>query len=154
MDAPAGSDKIVLAPAYARQQEEIALALERVWTQGGWTVYVDELFYVTSMLGLAKFIERLLTQGRSKGISVIVGMQRPVHVTRFAISEATHVLTFFLEGRDTKTMAEAASPTIAELGPTLRRHEFAWYYRPERASSNARDYLWRGFAQDLGVAIK
>lgn len=153
MDQP-NAHRLLLSPSYDRQQDEIALALERVWRQGGWTVYIDELFYLTDMLGLSAFVTRLLTQGRSKGISVVVGMQRPVLVTRFAISEATHIISFNLDGRDVKTMSEAASTKFAKVGATLRKHEFAWMYRPNVAEPDERKWLFRGFAQDLGVDVR
>lgn len=84
----------------------------------------------------------LLTQGRSKGISVVTGMQRPVGVTRFAISQASHVLCFSQEGRDLKTVIEATSPRLAGPISQLERYEFVWYNRPTRE-------IWRGKLQDL-----
>ncbi len=141
MDDPRG-ERFVLAPAYRDQQEEVALALERVWTQGGWTVYIDETFYLFEQLRLGPFVERLLTQGRSKKISVICAMQRPVRVTRFAISEATHVIAFYLEGRDRKIMQDAAGERLADIGGQLERYQFGWYHRPTRE-------VWTGRFQDL-----
>lgn len=138
-------DRLVLAPRYQDQAIEIGDALERAWMHGRWTVYIDELFYAIEILKLGPEIERLLTQGRSKKISVVCGMQRPVRVTRFALSESSHVVAFYLEGRDRKTMAESASEQIAQAGASLERYQFAWYYRPTRS-------LWVGRYQDLGVA--
>src|SRR5262249_16894191 len=60
-------DSFTLVPKYETQRREFALALERVWKHGGWTTYVDELFYLSERLHLSEPIERLLTQGRSKG---------------------------------------------------------------------------------------
>lgn len=151
MDSPRNR-KLVLYPSPGSvrvQQEEIALALERVWQHGGWTVYIDELFYVTKMLGLGLMVERLLTQGRSKGISVVCGMQRPTGITRYAISESTHVVSFFLEGRDRKVLGEAGASIVADAGETLGKYEFAWFYRPERASGQPERMLWTGKLQDL-----
>lgn len=121
---------LLLAPPYQRQYPEFAAALERVWQQGGWTTYVDELFYADK-LGLRHHVERLLTQGRSKGISLMVGMQRPVAVTRFALSEARHVLTFRLEGRDAKEIGDATTKAFGALCTSLPSHHFAWYERPQ-----------------------
>lgn len=149
MDDPRNTS-LVLAPSYERQQDEIALALERVWTQGGWTVYADELFYLTKMLGLGLMWERLVTQARSKGVTCVSGMQRPVQVTRFAISESTHVLSFFLEGRDARdTLATAASPVLADACRKLGKFQFAWFYQPAIGSPNLAEKLWVGRLQDL-----
>jgi len=121
----------MLDPKYEHQFAEFHLALEKVWRQGGWTVALDELLYL-DRLGLRKPIERLLTQGRSKGISVLVGMQRPAQVTRFAISESMHVLSFGLEGRDAKELGLATQRWVGDAVAQLGRYEFAWYRRPDR----------------------
>jgi hypothetical protein len=119
-----------LNPRYADQRREFRDALERAWIQGGWTVYGDELFYLSERLRLAEPIERLLTQGRSKGISVALGMQRPARVTRFAISESTHVLSFHLEGRDAKELSYATTPNMESAVKALRGHQFVWFRQP------------------------
>jgi DNA helicase HerA-like ATPase len=124
------SDSFTLNPKYEYQRREFALALERAWVQGGWTVYVDELFYQSERLRLAEPIERLLTQGRSKNISVAVGMQRPARVSRFAISESSHVLSFGLEGRDAKELSYATTRAMEDAVRGLPEHWFAWFKRP------------------------
>jgi len=134
-------NRVVLFPKYENQAIEFAKALDLVWKQGGWTIYLDELFYLDK-LGVRLFIERLLTQGRSKGISVVSGMQRPVSVTRFAIGESSHVVSFGLEGRDAKLLGEVASPKLSKVVQELPRHAFAWYNVPTRQ-------FWKGKYQDL-----
>jgi hypothetical protein len=124
-------DKLLLDPKYEQQRIVFAEALDRIWRHGGWTVALDELLYL-DRLGLRKPIERLLTQGRSKGISVLVGMQRPAQVTRFAISESMHVLSFGLEGRDAKELGLATQRWVGDAVSQLGRYEFAWYRRPDR----------------------
>ncbi len=119
--------------------------MDTIWKQGNWTVYLDELFYL-NRLGhgeVGRKIEQLLTQGRSKGITVVSGMQRPVGVTRFAMSESTHLISFGIEGRDAKkTMREVGNDLWAATVEQLERYEFAWFYVPERA-------IFRGRVQDL-----
>ena len=125
--------RIILDPAYRHQREEIAMALEKVWVQGGWTCAVDELLYI-ERLKLTKMVERLLTQGRSKQISTVVGMQRPVAVTRFAISQSTHVFCFQTEGRDIVTVAEATTQQFgrALLSLDHESHDFVYFNRRTR----------------------
>jgi hypothetical protein len=125
-------DSFTLVPKYDEQREQFRLALERVWKHGGWTCYCDELFYLSERLRLAEPIERLLTQGRSKGISVAIGMQRPARVSRFAISESTHVLSFGLEGRDAKELSYATTRAMEDAVRNLPEHHFAWFRRPRR----------------------
>lgn len=134
--------RFVLYPKYEDQRWQFALALEKAWRQGTWTVNIDELYQIDSLYRLGPLVNRLLTQGRSERISVVCGMQRPVSVTRFALSQAAHVICFAQEGRDLKTVVEATTPRIEDAVKRLRRYEFVWYYRKTRE-------LWTGRLQDL-----
>lgn len=128
--------RFVLTPKYERQAVEGAAMLERVWRQGGWTVVIDEGWY-TEQLGLKAYIERLLTQGRSKGISVVYGQQRPVTTSRFVISQCSHLFCFRVEGRDAKTIAESTTPRILPVIDALTGYRFAYYHRPTRTVATA-----------------
>lgn len=140
-------ERILLEPKYSQQRIEIAKALENVWVQGSWTCMVDELLYI-ERLKLVRAVEKLLTQGRSKDISTVVGMQRPVAVTRFAISQSTHVFCFQLEGRDIATVAEAT--TIKMVEPLMKldneKHDFVYFNRRTRTVKT-------GNAKHLGEII-
>ena len=138
--------KYLLTPKYERQAVEIADALDRAWKDGHWTIALDELYYIINMLKIEAYVDRLLTQGRSKRITVVTGMQRPAWVSRFALSQATHAFLFVTEGRDTKTISQALSPRLADVVGELRKHEFAYYHRPSRT-------IRRGYAQNLGELI-
>lgn len=125
--------KILLEPRDHQQRTEIAAALDKVWKQGAWTCVVDELLYI-ERLKLRERVERLLTQGRSKQISTVVGMQRPVVISRFAISQSTHVFCFQLEGRDIMNVVEATTPRIAKplLELDNENHDFVYFNRRTR----------------------
>lgn len=114
------------------QYREINAAIQTIWKEGHWTVYFDELFYLCDRLRLDNPINMLLTQGRSNDITVVCGMQRPVGVTRYALSQATHVISFSAERRDIKTLAEICGDDFGMAIAKLPRYHFAWYYRPER----------------------
>src|SRR4051812_14328842 len=124
--------RILLTPEHSRQMREGYEMLERVWEMGGWTVVIDELWYLEKLLKLGPLVERLLTQGRSKRISVIVGMQRPAQISRFAISQCTHLFSFRVEGRDLQTIKESTTPRIVDPIAGLRGHKFVYYHRGER----------------------
>lgn len=136
----------LLDPPYARQAYEGYRLMERVWAEGGWTIALDELWYIEQELRLSRSVNRLLTQGRSLGISVIAGMQRPAQISRFTLSQATHLFAFASEGRDIQTLAEAFTPRLKDIVPRLRRYEFVYYYRPER-------FITTGYAQNLGKLL-
>jgi ABC-type dipeptide/oligopeptide/nickel transport system ATPase component len=138
--------RYLLTPKYERQAVEIADALTKAWEQGHWTIAIDELYYATNMLKLDAYVNRLLTQGRSKRITVITGMQRPAWISRFALSQSTHTFLFVTEGRDRQTIAQALTPRLADVVSELRKHEFAYFHRPSRT-------IRRGYAQNLSELI-
>ncbi len=134
------ANRILLDPHHSHQLREGYRMLAKVWEMGGWTVVIDELWYVENKLKLGEWVDTLLTQGRSQKISVVVGMQRPARVSRFAISQATHVFAFRLEGRDVQIMKEATTPRIVEPIDAITNHDFVYYNRKSRqiTSGNAR----------------
>lgn len=138
-------NRILLTPEYKAQARQGYAMLETVWRHGGWTVCIDELWYA-ERIGLGSAIEMLLTQGRSKGISVVIGQQRPVTTTRFAISQTTHLFSFRVEGRDAKTIAESTTPKIMPVLDSLTGHEFAYYNRAAR-------YVGTGQARSLSKLV-
>lgn len=124
--------KIVLKPDYYAQAREGWLMLENAWKHdGGWTVVIDELVRA-ERLGLTDQIERGLTQGRSLALTMMTGMQRPSRVTRYALSEAKHVFSFQLEGRDAKILSEATNDAMEQAVLTLAKYDFAYYNRATR----------------------
>lgn len=124
--------RILLTPQFSYQLRETYGALERAWEQGGWTIVVDELWYVEKMLRLGALTDRLLTQGRSKKITVVAGMQRPAQISRFAISQCTHLFTFRVEGRDLQIIKESTTPRIVDPIANLSGHHFVYYNRAQR----------------------
>jgi len=122
-----GPTRFRLAPEYHSQVRECWRAMEQVWEQGNWALVVDEAYYLQDRLGLGDQMIKLLTQGRSKGISVIVGMQRPSRVTRFALSEPTHVLSGKLgDSRDIKILNECIGGNYAQSLTDLQPYQFAY----------------------------
>jgi hypothetical protein len=146
--------RFVLQPKYEKQAIEGYRLLERVYRQGRWTVVIDE-FLLAERLGLREQIERLFTQGRSDKVSVVVGQQRPVVTSRFAISQSTHIISFRVDGRDAKTLSDATTTRILpyldekhstrEI-PAVEGHDFAYMHR-------ARRYVGRGNARAFGALL-
>lgn len=138
-----GAERLLLEPEYSRQAIEGFNMLETAWQEGGWTVVIDENWYAEAHLGLKPYIVRLLTQGRSKDISVVIGMQRPVDISRFALSEVTHLFVFRTEGRDLKfSLRDSTNDAIVPAVRSLRGHDFVYY-------NAAKDELVAGNANRL-----
>ena len=131
-----------LFPKRGREAAEFKIAMETAYRQKNTAIYLDETFHASKLLKLTPIIEDLLTRGRSLGITVITGLQRPVQVTRFAISQSKHVISFSQEGRDAKTIAEATTPAMEDVLADLPRHAFAWFERSTKQ-------IYVGSLQDL-----
>lgn len=114
------------------QKYNIANMIALAWKQEGWTIAVDETYYWTSVLKLEKQLNMLLTQGRSKHLTIVAGMQRPAWISRFALSQATHAFIFRCEGRDLTTLSQALSPKVVAPVEGLRGHDFVYFNRATR----------------------
>lgn len=119
-------------PEMEWQHYHIANMIATIWKQEGWTVAVDETYYWTSQLKLEKQLNMLLTQGRSKKLTIVAGMQRPAWISRFALSQATHAFIFRCEGRDLITLSQALTPRIAKPVESISGHDFVYYNRATR----------------------
>lgn len=86
-------DNVKHVPA---QKAAMRDALMDVYHRGGYTVFIDELDYICNFLGLKPLVELLWRQGRSLGVSVVGGTQRPAFIPLLAYDQATHLFI----GRD------------------------------------------------------
>jgi hypothetical protein len=114
----------VLKPADVLEQREIfRAALGDVFRSGGWTVYLDEIQYISEYLKLAPLLELLWQQGRSLGITVVGGTQRPKRIPLVAYDQASHLFIW----RDTddvnlKRLSEISGAVDAKQIRGIVRH--------------------------------
>lgn len=110
-----------------KQVPQLRMALQDIYRQGGWTVYFDELRYVTDFLGLRQEVELLLLQGRALGVSVVSGAQRPAWLPLTVYDQATHLFLWReTDRRNLQRLAELGgvdSRKIMGILPKLSRHE-------------------------------
>lgn len=76
------------------QQAVIGKCLHDVYTSGGWTLYLDEVRYLSQTLKLQKLLETLWLQGRSNNISIVATSQRPRWIPLEAYQSADHLFMF------------------------------------------------------------
>jgi energy-coupling factor transporter ATP-binding protein EcfA2 len=128
-----GATRIVFWPKFltpddqARQAYQIGASMRQAFVDGGWCLFIDELWYMEKVLGLGRMVESLLTQGRSIGLSIVCGTQRPAHVTLLIYDQCSHL--FLWRDNDERNLkrlsginglnAEVIRSTVA----TLARHE-------------------------------
>lgn len=111
-------------------------AMAAMFWQGDWCVVGEELWELTR-IGLGRSLEQLWTQGRSTRLSVIGATQRPVDISLFAYSQASHLFLFGesdernldrlrgIGGVNGKTLREAVLSLpefdVVYIGPRSRR---------------------------------
>lgn len=101
--------------------------LWRIWERGGIGIYVDE-GYMLPDKGKSPAFQAILTQGRSKQIPVIILSQRPVWLSRFAVSESEYYQVYWLnDERDRKTIGAFLPLDSKELNERLPEYHSLWY---------------------------
>jgi hypothetical protein len=98
---PDVASRYIVAPKWPKQMSPKTMdayhadvfthALTRAFWQTGWTVLVDELEYINRDLQVVAPTDRLHRQGRSQKNTLVVGTQRPRHVSLHAYEQATHM---------------------------------------------------------------
>lgn len=83
----ARSNLIVLWPKGETQEETVHNqyhifhdAIDRMYKQGNWCMYFDEISYMTDFLSMDKKMRWILQQSRSSGISLVASTQRPAFI--------------------------------------------------------------------------
>jgi ABC-type cobalamin/Fe3+-siderophores transport system ATPase subunit len=88
---PKGSLLAEIAPA---QADMLRRAAADMFWAGQWCVVAEELLYLCDDLGMAKDLRALWTQGRSAGVTLVGGVQRPRDIPLYAYSQASHLFMF------------------------------------------------------------
>lgn len=129
--------------AVTRGREVMGPALERIVSEQAWTIYVDELHWVSKRLNQQQVLEDVWLLGRSMDTSLVVSAQRPFSVPQPALSQATHL---FLAGtsdeRDLKRLAEIGGgipkDELRHIVSTLPKHAFAYVNTRDQTVSVSR----------------
>lgn len=104
------------------QRDVIAGVLDQVYEEGNRAIFADEVHYLGEFLHMAPRLKMLWTQGRSNGISLIAGFQRPAFVPRDAYTSATHLFMFgSADDTDAKSLGG-----IGGLDARLIRYVVKW----------------------------
>jgi len=115
---------------YKMQRDVFTHALDRIFKERNWCVVFDEQHYMCKKLGLGLQNEMLLHQGRSSGLSVVNGTQRPAWVPVVTYSSATHAALWRTAHRDDlRKLAELGGLDSKELEHnilSLSKHEFVY----------------------------
>ena len=113
--------------ALAGQRAAFQSALLHVFQVGGWTLWFDEVRYLSETLKLSSELNLLWLQGRSLGVTIVALTQRPVSVPINMFEQSRFLVTFRVAGReDRRTMANyagASAPVVFETAAVLPKYE-------------------------------
>lgn len=88
---------------------QVAAILDRAYERGDVTVAIDETTFASEELRLRGALNQFWNEGRSSGISILAGMQRPALVPKVSRSQATYLGIFRTpEPDDQRALAEMA----------------------------------------------
>jgi len=73
-------------------------AFGAIYREGGWTVALDETWYVSNTLGLSGDVKMFLLQARSLDVSLVCATQRPASVPLEIYDQSSHL--FFWRDND------------------------------------------------------
>lgn len=74
------------------QKEEFHYAFGAIYREGGWTVAVDETWYIANTLKLGSDLKLFLLQARALGISLVCATQRPAMIPVEIYDQSTHLM--------------------------------------------------------------
>jgi hypothetical protein len=100
------------------QERVFRHAFDAIYREGGWTVAIDETWYMTNILNLGRAIKTYLLQARSLRISLICATQRPVSIPVEVYDQSTHLM--FWRDNDERNLSRIAG--ISYLSADLIRH--------------------------------
>lgn len=73
-------------------------AMQKIYLEGGWTLAIDELWYVSNILRMSEDVKIYLLQARALEISLLVATQRPASIPVEVYDQSTHL--FFWRDND------------------------------------------------------
>lgn len=85
-----------------KQRQVFRYAIRSMYKQGGWCIYIDELWFIIHHLKLQLEVKTLLQQSRSLYNSLIVLTQRPAFVPLEVYDQSTHL--FFWRDNDERNL--------------------------------------------------
>jgi len=130
------------------QRRQFTLAFERIYREGNWTLYLDELWFIAKMLKLEYEVKMYLLQARANGISLVVATQRPAWVPLEVYDNSTWV--FFWRDNDETNLKRISG--ISWLSKNLVQMIVARLERYEALAINVRTgKMVRTMAPDPGV---
>ena len=104
--------------------------LESVFIDGGWTVGLDDLYYISEKMGFRRLIETLNYNVRALDVSLVSAMQRPAWVPRSCWDQSSHAFIGRMSNRDDiaqiRGLAGVSVKVLMEWQDELDDYEFLY----------------------------
>lgn len=125
-------NRVVLWPGWRspldtpKQRAVLGGALLNIFESGSWSIFADDVQYLTDELALGRILRTMWLQARSLGISVVAATQRPRRAPVEMFNQSTHL--FFWQTADREDLARIGglggldSRMIRELVADLPKH--------------------------------
>jgi hypothetical protein len=126
--------RIIFWPKYGRastsakaNRQRYLEAFDGILSEHNWTVYLDEVIYVTEQLRLRHLLDEYWNTGRSSGITLVASSQGATWVPRAMMTQQSWVACFkmrdFQVVQRTAEIAGDRKRYVPEIN-SLRNHEF------------------------------
>lgn len=118
-----------------KQREILSDAMAKIYKEGGWCLYLDELWWIIQQLSMGREVKSFLLQGRSMKISLAVATQRPYWVPLEVYDQSTHL--FFFKDQDEANLRRLggiswrSADLIRKTIVNLNEHEFLYVFTPK-----------------------
>lgn len=91
----------------ALQRSTFQYVMADIYMRGGWTLYIDELWYVGNVLGMTHEVKKYLQQARSMKVSLVISSQRPAWIPVETFDQSSHL--FFYRDSDETNLKRIAA---------------------------------------------
>jgi ABC-type oligopeptide transport system ATPase subunit len=150
---PAENARLIYQPNVHELQDwdTIERFFEWVYDRSNCTLYVDEAFSVSPQPNvLPYYYKGALTRGRSRGLEVWSGTQRPSGLSQLVLSEAENYYVFKLQLVPDSKKIEATTGISAEWIRRLPKRKF-YYYNHEMVGGPYRLKLEKQYVSNAGT---
>jgi predicted P-loop ATPase/GTPase len=105
-------------------------ALAIIYREGGWTLYMDELWFMSAELKMAHEVRMYLQQSRSNDVTLVISSQRPSRIPVEVYDQSRHL--FFSRDNDERNLSRISGIAfqsrhiIMNLVANLEPHQFLY----------------------------
>lgn len=101
---------------------------EWVYKRGATRLFVDEAYALEGGTNPSRYLLACISRGRERGISTLVGTQRPARIPQIVLTEPEHIYVFFVLGVTDRQKIKEISGGLISLEDQLELDEHEFFY--------------------------